>query len=281
MACNAGWREAVAVCIFILRTPIFEIFRRNMRGIYTEAQRDRQIRQNVQVPNGEPRTEIAARPIVIIMSENVASLVSYILADEGYLTIAANDALSGALLAERHQACLTILDTDILDQKQTAEQAVKPLVTSAIAPLLILTEDRERWSSLVRPSQAVKVVQKPLPTPALLTQIRTHMATAGQAGELHFADVTASLRTRRVSRGGRRVHTSPIQFRMLCHLLGHPAEVISREELIEAVWKGNAVVDPRTVDAHIVHLRKTLTIAGERNVIQTVRSAGYLLDFDT
>jgi two-component system phosphate regulon response regulator PhoB len=67
---------------------------------------------------------------------------------------------------------------------------------------------------------------------------------------------------------------------MLCHLLRHPGQVISREELIEAVWKGNAVVDPRTVDAHIVHLRRALTIGGERNVIQTVRSAGYLLDFD-
>jgi DNA-binding response OmpR family regulator len=265
---------------FMLQTPIFEIFKRKMRGMYSGAQGDRQIQQNVRVPQGEPRTEIAPRPIVIIMTENVASLVSYILEDQGHLTIAANDILSGAVLAKMHQACLTILDTDVLDDKQSTEQAVNPLVTNAIAPLLILTADSERWSRLVRLSQAVKVVQKSLPTPALLTQIRAHMATTGRAGELHFADVTASLRTRRVRRGARRVHASPTQFGMLCHLLRHPGQVISREELIEAVWKGNAVVDPRTVDAHIVHLRRALTIGGERNVIQTVRSAGYLLDFD-
>jgi two-component system phosphate regulon response regulator PhoB len=207
-------------------------------------------------------------------------LVSYILEDEGHLAIAANDIPAGTVLAETHKACLIILDTDVLDQKQSTEQVVNGLVANPIAPLLILTADGERWSNLVRSSRSVKVVQKPLPTPALLTQIRTHMQTSGRAGELHFADVTASLRTRGVRRGARRVHTSPTQFRMLCHLLRHPGQVISREELIEAVWKPNAVIDPRSVDVHIVHLRKALTIAGERNIIQTVRSAGYLLDFD-
>jgi DNA-binding response OmpR family regulator len=262
-----------------LQTPIIvEIFKR-MRGMYSESQADRQIRKNVHVTHGEPRTEIALRPIVIIMSENVASLVSYILEDAGHLTMAAKDIPSGAVLAEKHQACLTIFDTDVLDQGQSTEQVVNALVTNPIAPLLILTTDSERWNGLIRRSRAVKVVQKPLPTPALLTQIRAHMATTGRAGELHFADVAASLRTRRVRRGARRVHTSPTQFRILCHLLQHPGQVLSRDELIEAVWKGNAV-DPRTVDAHIVHLRKALMMGGERDVIQTIRSAGYLLDID-
>jgi DNA-binding response OmpR family regulator len=252
-----------------------------MRGINSEAREDRQIRQNVQVPHGESRTEIAPRPIVIIMGEDVALLVSYILEDKGHLTIARDDIRTGAVLAKKHQACLVILDTDVLREKQLTEQAVNPLVTNTIAPLLILTADSERWNSFVRHSQAVKVVQKPLPTPALLTQIRAHMATTGRTGELRFAGLTVCLRTRRVRRGVRRVHISPTQFSMLCHLLRHPGRVISRDELIEAVWKGAAVVDPRTVDAHIVHLRKALTAGGERNVIQTVRSAGYLLDFDS
>src|SRR6185369_9335686 len=192
-----------------------------------------------------------------------------------------NDIASGAVLANTHQACLVILDTDVLDQRQSTELVVNRLVANSIAPLLILTADGERWSDLVGPSRSVRVVQKPLPTPALLTQIRAHMQIHGRAGELHFADVTASLRTRGVRRGARHVHTSPTQFRMLCHLLRHPGQVISREELIEAVWKRDAVITPRTVDAHIVHLRKALTIAGERNIIQTVRSAGYLLGFDS
>jgi len=248
--------------------------------MYSGAQGGRQIRPNARLPQGEHRTEIEPRPIVIITSENVASLVSYILEDGGHPTIAAKDIPRGAILAKKHQACLIILDTDVLDQEQSMDQAVNPLVANATSPLLILTTNGEHWSSLVRPSLSVKVVQKPLPTLALLMEIRSHMAANGRAGDLQFADVAASLRTRGVRRGARRVHTSPTQFRMLCHLLRHPRQVISREELIKAVWKCNTSIDPRTVDAHIVHLRKALTIAGERNVIQTVRSAGYLLDFD-
>jgi DNA-binding response OmpR family regulator len=224
--------------------------------------------------------EVAARPIVIIMKENVASLVSYILEDEGHVTLAAQDIVAGAALADKYRACLTILDTDVFDRKRLTEQAIVPLLTSAVAPLLILTGDGESLRRLLEPSGSIRIVQKPLPTPALLAQIRAHMAAEVRTAELQFADVAVSLRTRRVCRGSRRLHVSPTQFRMLCHLLRYPGQVISREELIEAVWKGDTAIDPRTVDAHIVHLRKALTDGGERNVIQTVRSAGYMLDFD-
>jgi hypothetical protein len=63
---------------FHIANLILKIFTPKMRGTYLGAQGDRQIQQNVHVPLGEPRTEIAALPI-IIMSENVASQVSYIL----------------------------------------------------------------------------------------------------------------------------------------------------------------------------------------------------------
>jgi len=224
-----------------------------------------------------PPRRATSGPIVIIMSENVAPLVSYILEEVGHPTITAGDVQRGALLAETHKASLTILDTDVLDGRLPREQALDLLLKAA--PLLVLMSKGEYWTGLMRPSRAFKVVQKPLPTPALLAHIRLHMAAAETLGELQFADVAASPRTHRVRRGARRVHTSPIQFAMLCHLLRHPRQVISRQELIEAVWRGHPV-DPRTIDAHMVHLRKALTHGGERNLIQTVRSAGYLLDVE-
>jgi DNA-binding response OmpR family regulator len=253
---------------------------RKMRGSSSIVQAERQIRQNADMRQGEPRTSVAARPIVIIMKEDVAPLVSYILEDEGLVAIAAEHIVAGAALADKYRACLTILDTDVLGGKQLTEQAIVPLLQGAIGPLLILTGDGENLRRLVRPSGSIKIVQKPLPTAALLGQIRAHVVAAGPTAELQFADVAVSLRRRQACRGSRRLHVSPTQFRMLCHLLRHPGQVISREELIEAAWKGESAIDPRTVDAHIVHLRKALTDGGESNVIQTVRSAGYILDFD-
>jgi two-component system phosphate regulon response regulator PhoB len=252
---------------------------RGMHGSASVLRAEHQIRHNAHVRQAEAR-EVAVRPIVIIMNENVASLVSYILEEEGLVTATAADIVAGAALADRNRACLTILDTDVLGRKQLIEQAIAPLLTTPSAPLLILTGAAEDLRRQLGRSPFIKIAQKPLPTAVLLGQIRGHMAAAGRTSELHFADVAVSLRTCRILRGSRRVHVSPTQFRMLCHLVRYPGQIISREDLIEAVWNGDAMIDPRTIDAHIVHLRKALTDGGERNVIQTVRSAGYMLDFD-
>jgi two-component system phosphate regulon response regulator PhoB len=252
-----------------------------MRGINSRAQvsgEDRCSSYSVHRPVSKARAAAAQRPIVIIMNENVASLVSYILEGAGHPTIAARDVLSGAILADRHRASLVILDTDVVNGRQLMEQAIDLLVAKA-APLLVLTSGDEHWSGNVEASAAIRIVRKPLPTPELLAKIRAHMAATERSQQLQFADLTADLATHRVRRGARRIHTSPIQFAILCHLLRNPELVISRQELIEAVWKGDPV-DPRTVDAHIVHLRKALTAGGERSLIQTVRSAGYLLDLE-
>lgn len=55
----------------------------------------------------------------------------------------------------------------------------------------------------------------------------------------------------------------------------HPERVYSRSELIGYVWPPNTYVEERTVDVHIRNLRRALQPLGRREVIQTVRGAGY------
>jgi two-component system, OmpR family, alkaline phosphatase synthesis response regulator PhoP len=80
-----------------------------------------------------------------------------------------------------------------------------------------------------------------------------------------------------VTRGGRPVPLTPTEFRLLRFLVTHPNRPFSREELLEAVWGyDREVLDDRTVDVHIRHLREKL----EENPsaprwIVTVRGVGY------
>lgn len=60
----------------------------------------------------------------------------------------------------------------------------------------------------------------------------------------------------------------------------HPGRVFSREQLLDAVWGRDLHVEPRTVDVHILRLRKAVNGPGEANIIRTVRSAGYALDVE-
>jgi DNA-binding response OmpR family regulator len=143
------------------------VFRNNARGINSRPQvdgEDRRSRHAVHKTVSKVGPEVAQRPIVIIMSENVAFLVAYILEEAGHPTIAAREVLSGSVLADKHRASLIVLDTDVVNGGQLMEQAVDLLVATA-APLLVLTSGDERWGVRVGTSGAIRIVRKPLPTP--------------------------------------------------------------------------------------------------------------------
>jgi two-component system phosphate regulon response regulator PhoB len=62
------------------------------------------------------------------------------------------------------------------------------------------------------------------------------------------------------------------------HFMERPTRVHSRDQLLDAVWGMDKTIDLRTVDVHIRRLRKAINIEGTRDLIRTVRSAGYALD---
>jgi two-component system phosphate regulon response regulator PhoB len=82
----------------------------------------------------------------------------------------------------------------------------------------------------------------------------------------------------RVKRQGRDIHLGPTEFRLMRYFLEHPGRVFSREQLLDAVWGADVYVEPRTVDVHIRRLRKAVNGDRDRDLIRTVRSAGYALD---
>lgn len=103
-------------------------------------------------------------------------------------------------------------------------------------------------------------------------------ATARKAKDaIHYADLEVNLSAYRVRRGDRDVHLSPIEFRLLRHLIEHPEQVATREELKNAAWQQNIHVGPRTVDVHMGRLRKALRCHADSDLIRTVRSVGYAL----
>ena len=65
---------------------------------------------------------------------------------------------------------------------------------------------------------------------------------------------------------------------MLDFFIKNPKRVYSREQLLENVWGNDINVESRTVDVHIRRLRQAINIAGSKELIRTVRSAGYSLD---
>ncbi|HKK31477.1 MAG TPA: phosphate regulon transcriptional regulator PhoB [Alphaproteobacteria bacterium] len=149
-------------------------------------------------------------------------------------------------------------------------------------PVIMLTargEEADRVRGL--DSGADDYIVKPFSTSELVARVRAVLRRSRpstDAETLVFADITMDLLSHRVQRGNRNLHLGPTEFRLLRHLMEHPGRVYSREQLLDAVWGHNVYVESRTVDVHIRRLRKALNVGGERDLIRTVRSAGYALD---
>jgi DNA-binding response OmpR family regulator len=103
--------------------------------------------------------------------------------------------------------------------------------------------------------------------------------TARDADILHFGTVAVHVRARKVVKGGVPVALRPKEFDLLVELLTRRGTVVSRLDLMKAVWGYSSAVITRTVDTHIGELRRKLEVnpAHPRHIV-TVHSSGYRLD---
>ena len=91
-----------------------------------------------------------------------------------------------------------------------------------------------------------------------------------------FGDVEVDLRTCQISRGGKPVEFSAMEFELLKYFICNTGEVLSRERLLEEVWGYDRSPTTRTVDAHLVRLRQKLEPNPEQpRFFLTVHGMGY------
>jgi DNA-binding response OmpR family regulator len=91
-----------------------------------------------------------------------------------------------------------------------------------------------------------------------------------------FNDVEVNVRSNAVTRAGLPVELSAKEFALLAYFVAHPAETLSRDQLLDAVWGYENYPNTRTVDAHIVHLRQKLEPNPEEpRFILTIHGTGY------
>jgi two-component system, OmpR family, phosphate regulon response regulator PhoB len=149
-------------------------------------------------------------------------------------------------------------------------------------PIIMLTarsEESERVRGLA--TGADDYVVKPFSTPELMARVRAMLRRAKPeviSSVLQNGDITLDRDTHRVHRKGREVRLGPTEFKLLEFLMTSPGRVYSRSQLLDGVWGHDIYVDERTVDVHVGRLRKALNISNMRDVIRTVRGAGYALE---
>ena len=144
-------------------------------------------------------------------------------------------------------------------------------------PILMLTA-RDATAERVRglDSGADDYVVKPFAYEELMARVRALLRRRGPARRqrLAYADLDVDVGAREARRDGREVVLTTTEFDLLCHFLRNPRQVLSRDQLLEAVWGGDFDAVSNVVDVYVGYLRSKL---GEPRLIQTVRGVGYLL----
>ncbi|HWX02257.1 response regulator transcription factor [Collimonas sp.] len=93
-------------------------------------------------------------------------------------------------------------------------------------------------------------------------------------------DLSMDLLSHKVTRGGKAVALQPREFKLLEYLMRHANQVVTRTMLLENVWDYH--FDPQTnvVDVHVSKLRQKIDAGVERQLLRTIRNAGYMLSAD-
>ena len=81
----------------------------------------------------------------------------------------------------------------------------------------------------------------------------------------------------RVRRNGTEISLGLTEFRLLQRFMERPGRVLSRAQLVTGVWGHDSDIEERTVDVQVKRLRAAINSTGGRDLIRTVRSAGYSL----
>ncbi|MFD6436002.1 winged helix-turn-helix domain-containing protein, partial [Streptomyces venezuelae] len=127
---------------------------------------------------------------------------------------------------------------------------------------------------------------KPFELDELFARIRallrrsSYSPGAGQDAEgdtLAFADLRMDLATREVTRGTRTVELTRTEFTLLEMFLAHPRQVLTREQILKAVWGFDFEPSSNSLDVYVMYLRRKTEAGGEPRLVHTVRGVGYVL----
>jgi len=215
--------------------------------------------------------------LVVEDERRMAELLRQGLEEEGHSVFLAGDGKEGLAIAESHSFDAIVLDV-MLPGMDGFSIARKLRASLNQTPILMLTA-RDATEDVVAGLNlgADDYLVKPFSFDVLLARLRavSRRGPIAQPVELKVQDLTLNPASREVTRGARRVALTRTEYTLLELLMRRAGRVVTRENLIEAVWGFDSEVRSNTLDAFIRLVRDKVDIAGERKLIHTVRGVGY------
>ncbi|MCH1598443.1 MAG: phosphate regulon transcriptional regulator PhoB [Pseudomonadales bacterium] len=221
-----------------------------------------------------------ATSVLIVEDEpEIREMLNFSLTRAGFTVI---EAATGEMALQR-------LDTDLPDilivdwmlpgmsGVELAKRIRRDELTSAL-PLLMLTARSEETDVLKSFESGIDdYMSKPFSPKELVARIKALLRRSGapENDVLEASGIRIDLVSHRLTIEGKNINIGPTEYRLLELLMRNPDRVFERDQLLDRVWGRSSYIETRTVDVHVLRLRKVLKPFGLDGTVQTVRSVGY------
>ena len=234
----------------------------------------------VTMSEAAPQDDYATKGRVLVVDDDasLAEMLTIVLRQEGFdsrMCLRGDEAVE-AFRDYRPDVVLL----DLMLPGRDGIDVCKEIRGESGVPIVMLTAKGDTVDVVVGlESGADDYVVKPFKPKELVARIRARVrrfdATA-QAESLTIGDVHIDVAGHQVTRGGRTVNLTPLEFDLLVCLARKPWQVFSREVLLEQVWGYRHAADTRLVNVHVQRLRSKVEHDPENpEIVVTVRGVGY------
>ena len=212
--------------------------------------------------------------------EKLARFIELELTHEGYQVDKAFDGRSGLTAAENGRYDLMLLDI-MLPELNGLEVLRRIRRVSGLPVILLTARDAVMDKVTGLDTGADDYITKPFSIEELLARIRAVLrrkaAHAQKETLFSLAGLTLDVSRRRVTRDGREIELTGREFSLLQYFMENATIVLTREQLLEAVWGYAYLGETNVVDVYVRYLRGKIDDGFEKKLLHTVRGVGYVL----
>ena len=220
----------------------------------------------------------AGTVVVVEDDPHIADLVDLYLRRDGYRVLLARDGEEGLAAVRRDVPDLVVLDIGLPGDRNGLDVCREVRAEGDVAVLFLTARDDVVDRILGFELGADDYLVKPFSPRELVVRVRAILRRSRQAPDrreaVSLGDVELNVRRREVVRAGAVVPLTVREFDLLAHLFDNVGLVLTRRQLLDAVWGADWYGDERTVDVHVAQLRKKL---GPGLPLATIWGVGYRL----
>jgi len=203
-----------------------------------------------------------ARLLIVDDDPSVSGMLRLVAEEHGYQLLQAEDGPQGLAMARGEAVDLILLDLN-LPGLHGIELCRRLRAAGVWVPVIILSCELDTVDVVVGLEVgADDYVRKPFQLRELVARINAHLRRSRPVGgadrpqRLQFPGLAIDLGRHEVWRDGRPIALTPIEFRILTTLAGLAGSVVSRQQLIDQVWRRGERLEVRSLDAHVYRLRR-------------------------